>query len=297
MEFLKNLLKVIVLSLVEGITEFLPVSSTGHLILVNDLIQLSPESFAQSFNIIIQLGAILAVVALYSSRLNPWAKSKQSSRLPSTYPHWNTQTKAYYWIFKRADSETMSLWGKVLVACIPGGVTGLLFHDLIKEKLMNSSVVVLTLLIYGILIIVIERWNKGRKKLIYRRTQDLSYSAAFIIGCFQCLAMVPGTSRSAATIIGAMLIGTSRVAAAEFSFFLAIPTMVGATFLELVKEGASFSGSEWILTAIGFILSFLVAYMVVRKFIGYIKRHDFQAFGWYRIFLALFLIIYMLLTV
>lgn len=296
MEFLKNLFKVILLALVEGITEFLPVSSTGHLILVNDFIKLQPESFANSFNIIIQLGAILSVMVLYFPRLNPWAAGKQRKNLPPINPHWNTQTKFYVRIFKRADRPTLRLWANVLIGCIPGGIFGLLFHDVIKEKLMNSKTVVVTLLLYGILIIVMERWNKGRKKVRFQKAQDIPYSSAFLIGCFQCLAMVPGTSRSAATIIGAMLIGTSRLAAAEFSFFLAIPTMIGTTLLELIKEGASFSGQEWLLILIGFFLSFLVAGLVIRKFIGYIQHHDFEIFGWYRIVLAILLIIYMLIT-
>lgn len=296
MEFIINLFKAILLALVEGITEFLPISSTGHLILVNDWIHLQPETFAKSFNIIIQLGAILAVVVLYLPRLNPWAKEKQKKSLPPSYPHWNTQTKVYYRVFKRADRRTLNLWIKVLVACIPGGVAGLLFHDFIKEKLMNSATVAVSLLIYGLLILAIEKWNRGRKKPLYPTTEEIPLSSAFLIGLFQCLALVPGTSRSAATIIGAMLIGTSRLAAAEFSFFLAIPTMVGATLLELIKEGAAFSFQEWILTLIGFALSFLVAYLVIRKFIGYIQHHDFRIFGWYRIFLASLLIIYMLVT-
>ncbi len=292
MDLIVDIIKVIILSIVEGITEFLPVSSTGHLILVNRFVQLSPQGFANAFSIIIQLGAILSVVVIYFRRLNPWDDQKLEGRRSYRDRGANWQTRLYHKV-KRADPETMDLWKKVLVGILPGLVLGLLFDDFIDAHLMNFQVVTATLLIYGVIILLIENWNAKRKRVRFEKTSQFDYKTAFLIGLFQCLAMVPGTSRSAATIIGAMLLGSGRVAAAEFSFFLAIPTMLGATFLKVVKNVGAFRLDQWLLIALGFALSFLVAYVVIKKFMSYVKSHDFKIFGYYRIALSLLLLLYM----
>ena len=284
-----NLIKVLILSLVEGITEFLPVSSTGHLILVNQFVKLVPEGFSNAFNVIIQLGAILSVVVIYFEKLNPWAKSKQE--LPKKYKDLNAQSKAYY-LATHPDKTTINLWLKVIVGVLPAMVLGLLFDDLIDAYLFNPITVAAMLLLWGIIIIFIEKKNKTIK---YDSLKDVPYTTIIMIGLFQCLAMVPGTSRSAATIIGAMILGLSRPAAAEFSFFLAIPTMLGATLLKLIKNLGDFTGTEWTLILLGMILSFIVAFIVIKQFLAYVKKHDFIPFGIYRIILAVVVFVYFLL--
>lgn len=284
-----NLIKVLILSLVEGITEFLPVSSTGHLILVNQFVKLEPEGFSNAFNVIIQLGAILSVVVIYFEKLNPWAKSKQE--LPKKYKDLNAQSKAYY-LATHPDKTTINLWLKVIVGVLPAMVLGLLFDDLIDAYLFNPITVAAMLLLWGIIIIFIEKKNKTIK---YDSLKDVPYTTIIMIGLFQCLAMVPGTSRSAATIIGAMILGLSRPAAAEFSFFLAIPTMLGATLLKLIKNLGDFTGTEWTLILLGMILSFIVAFIVIKQFLTYVKKHDFIPFGIYRIILAVVVFVYFLL--
>lgn len=284
-----NLIKVLILSLVEGITEFLPVSSTGHLILVNQFVKLEPEGFSNAFNVIIQLGAILSVVVIYFEKLNPWAKSKQ--QLPKKYKDLNAQSKAYY-LATHPDKTTINLWLKVIVGVLPAMVLGLLFDDLIDAYLFNPITVAAMLLLWGIIIIFIEKKNKTIK---YDSLKDVPYTTIIMIGLFQCLAMVPGTSRSAATIIGAMILGLSRPAAAEFSFFLAIPTMLGATLLKLIKNLGDFTGTEWTLILLGMILSFIVAFIVIKQFLTYVKKHDFIPFGIYRIILAVVVFVYFLL--
>lgn len=284
-----NLIKVLILSLVEGITEFLPVSSTGHLILVNQFVKLEPEGFSNAFNVIIQLGAILSVVVIYFEKLNPWAKSKQE--LPKKYKDLNAQSKAYY-LATHPDKTTINLWLKVIVGVLPAMVLGLLFDDLIDAYLFNPITVAAMLLLWGIIIIFIEKKNKTIK---YDSLKDVPYTTIIMIGLFQCLAMVPGTSRSAATIIGAMILGLSRPAAAEFSFFLAIPTMLGATLLKLIKNLGDFTGTEWTLILLGMILSFIVAFIVIKQFLAYVKKHDFIPFGIYRIILSVVVFVYFLL--
>lgn len=284
-----NLIKVLILSLVEGITEFLPVSSTGHLILVNQFVKLEPEGFSNAFNVIIQLGAILSVVVIYFEKLNPWAKSKQE--LPKKYKDLNAQSKAYY-LATHPDKTTINLWLKVIVGVLPAMVLGLLFDDLIDAYLFNPITVAAMLLLWGIIIIFIEKKNKTIK---YDSLKDVPYTTIIMIGLFQCLAMVPGTSRSAATIIGAMILGLSRPAAAEFSFFLAIPTMLGATLLKLIKNLGDFTGNQWTLILLGMILSFIVAFIVIKQFLAYVKKHDFIPFGIYRIILAVIVFGYFLL--
>lgn len=285
-----DLIKVLILSIVEGVTEFLPVSSTGHLILVNQFVKLEPEGFSNAFNVIIQLGAILSVVVIYFEKLNPWAKSKQE--LPKKYKDLNAQSKAYY-LATHPDKTTINLWLKVIVGVLPAMVLGLLFDDLIDAYLFNPITVAAMLLLWGIIIIFIEKKNKTIK---YDSLKDVPYTTIIMIGLFQCLAMVPGTSRSAATIIGAMILGLSRPAAAEFSFFLAIPTMLGATLLKLVKNLGGFSGNQWFLILIGMVLSFIVAFVVIKKFLAYVKKHDFIPFGIYRIILAVVVFAYFLIV-
>lgn len=285
-----DFIKVLILSIVEGVTEFLPVSSTGHLILVNQFVKLEPESFSNAFNVIIQLGAILSVVVLYFERLNPWTKSK--IRLPRNYDDLNDRSKAYF-IITHPDKDTINLWFKVIVGVLPAMVLGLLFDDLIDEYLFNPMTVAAMLFIWGLIIIFVEKRNKNIK---YEKISDVPYMTIFMIGFFQCLAMIPGTSRSAATIMGAMILGLSRPAAAEFSFFLAIPTMLGATLLKLVKNFGGFSGYEWTLILIGMVLSFIVAFIVIKKFLSYVKKHDFIPFGIYRIILAVVVFAYFLIV-
>ena len=285
-----DLIKVLILSIVEGVTEFLPVSSTGHLILVNQFVKLEPEGFSNAFNVIIQLGAILSVVVLYFERLNPWTKS--NIRLPKNYDDLNRQSKAYF-ILTHPDKKTINLWFKVIVGVLPAMVLGLLFDDLIDAYLFNPMTVAAMLFLWGLIIIFVEKLNKNIK---YESLADVPYTTILMIGFFQCLAMVPGTSRSAATIIGAMVLGLSRPAAAEFSFFLAIPTMLGATLLKLVKNLGGFSGYEWVLILIGMVLSFIVAFVVIKKFLAYVKKHDFIPFGIYRIILAAVVFLYFIIV-
>lgn len=283
-----DLIKVLILSIVEGVTEFLPVSSTGHLILVNQFVNLEPEAFSNAFNVIIQLGAILSVVVIYFHKLNPWSKEKIS--LPKKYDKLNGQSKAYF-ILTHPDGQTIKLWTKVIVGVLPAMVLGLLFDDLIDKYLFNPITVAAMLVIWGIIIILIERKNRGKEAFAYESLADVPYKIVLAIGFFQCLAMIPGTSRSAATIIGGLLLGLSRPAAAEFSFFLAIPTMLGATALKLVKNLAGFSGYEWFLIALGMVLSFVVAYAVIKKFLTYVKNNDFIPFGIYRIIIGILVIV------
>ena len=289
-----DLIKVFILSLVEGVTEFLPVSSTGHLILVNEFVKLEPEKFANAFNVIIQLGAILSVVVLYFRKLNPWDFEKTQKYFPKNYENLNGQSKIYYRL-THPHKDTMDLWKRVIIGVIPAGVLGLLLDDIIDAYLFNPMVVALMLFLWGIGIILLEKKNKNENKKRIDNLSLISYKTAFFVGCFQVLAMIPGTSRSAATIIGAMILGLSRSASAEFSFFLAIPTMLGATLLKVIKNVSGFSGYEWILIIIGMILSFIVAYIVIKKFISYIQKNDFIIFGKYRIGLAIIVFLYFLI--
>lgn len=252
-------LKAIVLALVEGVTEFLPISSTGHMILVEELISFADESFAKSFIVIIQLPAILAVVLYFWKDLWPWHR-------------------------ENGTGETIRIWFKIAVAFIPAAILGPLLDDQIESMLSSSAVVAAALIVGGIIIIVIERMKHVER---YPTVHELTFGIAFAIGCFQCLAMIPGTSRSAATIIGALLLGASRGAAAEFSFFLAIPTMLGATAFTVFKNGLAFSGTQWTLLLLGSVISFVTAYVVIAFLMQFIKRHSFAAFGWYRIVLGI----------
>lgn len=273
MKFLE-FLKVIVLGIVEGVTEWLPISSTGHMILVDEFLKMNvTDAFKEMFFVVIQLGAIMAVVVLYFNKLNPFALKKNS-------------------VEKRG---TWTLWFKVAVASIPAGIIGLLFDDKIDELFYNPSTksltVAIALIFYGILFIVIENRNKSREPKT-KTLIDLSYQTALIIGVFQMLALIPGTSRSGATIVGAILIGTSRSVAAEFTFFLAIPAMAAASLLKMLKFGLDFTGSELTLLITGMVVAFVVSILAIKFLVGYIKKNDFKVFGWYRIALGLVVIIY-----
>lgn len=294
MDVIVNIIKVTLLSIIEGVTEFLPISSTGHLILANQWIGLDPQGFANAFNIIIQLGAILSVIVIYWKRLNPWhSEDPRFAQKPKRYAQWNKQTRLYY-MLTHVNPRTMALWLRVVVAVIPSAVVGILFDDVIDEHLMTMPVVTFTLLFYGVVMIFVESWNAKRKTAQYEDPLDFSLQTAFMIGLFQCLALVPGTSRSAATIIGAMVLGSSRVAAAEFSFFMAIPSMMGATLLKVIKNLGGFTLGQWLLILLGFVLSFIVAYVVIQKFMAYVQKKDFKVFGYYRIGLSALLLLYML---
>ena len=269
-----DFIKAVILGIIEGITEWLPISSTGHMILADEFIQLNvtPE-FKEMFLVVIQLGAILAVVVLYFHKLNPFSPKKTS-------------------IQKR---ETFHLWGKVLVACVPAGIIGILFDDQIYSIFYNYQTVAVTLILYGILFIVIEQYNRHRKPRI-ASLQNLTYQTALFIGIFQVLALIPGTSRSGATIVGAILIGTSRTVAAEFTFFLAIPVMFGASFIKILKFGFDFTGTELGILLIGMVVAFAVSVAAIKFLMGYIKKHDFKAFGYYRIVLGLIVLGYFMLA-
>lgn len=279
-------IKVLILSIVEGVTEFLPISSTGHLILVNQFVKLEPQEFSNAFNVIIQLGAIFSVVALYFRRLNPWDYEKNYKYFPRNYKNLNGQSKIYFRL-THPDKRTIELWKRVIVGVLPAGILGFLFDDFIDEHLFNPMVVATMLLVWGLIIIFVEKRNNKRNAFVHDNIANVPYKTILMIGFFQALAMIPGTSRSAATIMGAMILGLSREAAAEFSFFLAIPTMLGATLLKVIKNVHGFTGSQWLLIAIGMILSFVVAYIVIKKFMEYISKHDFIPFGIYRIILSL----------
>lgn len=265
-----ELLKVIVLGIVEGITEWLPISSTGHLILADEFIRLdvTPE-FMEMFRVVIQLGAILAVVCLYFSRLWPFCNKKEAANAWERY----------------VDTDKMVLWFKILVACLPAVAIGLPFDDLLEEKLYNYVVVALMLILYGVLFLIVEDRNARRTPKV-DSLGELTFRTAFLIGVFQVLSLIPGTSRSGSTIIGGILLGTSRTVAAEFTFFLAIPVMFGASLLKLVKFGLHFTGAEAMILLVGMLVAFVVSILAIKFLMGYIKKHDFKVFGWYRIVLG-----------
>ncbi|WP_173436894.1 undecaprenyl-diphosphate phosphatase [Selenomonas ruminantium] len=269
-----ELLKVVVLGIVEGLTEWLPVSSTGHMILVDEFIKLDvSKDFMDMFLVVIQLGAILAVVALNFEKLNPWSS----------------------WKTRKEKRDTVSLWMKVIVACIPAAVIGLMFNKYMEEHFMTAPVVATTLIFYGLLFIWIENYNKHRRPRI-NDLANLDYRTAFIIGLFQVLSLVPGTSRSGATIIGGILFGTSRIVAAEFTFFLAIPVMFGASLLKMVKFGLHYTGAEIVIMVVGMVTAFIVSILSIKFLLSYIKTNDFKAFGWYRIVLGIIVIAYLFLV-
>lgn len=276
-----DLFKVLILGIVEGLTEFLPISSTGHLILFGKFIELSPKEFSNAFFVIIQLGAILSVLYLYFNDLNPIGKYKIQEKVGDKYKSLSLKDK-----WELRDMPTMRLLAKIIIGFLPAAVLGFLFDDLIDKYLFNEVTVSIALIFYGIIIILMEKKNKD-SNFKYNDLDDISLKTAFFIGVFQCLAMVPGTSRSAATIIGAMLLGCSRTSAAKFSFYLAIPTMLGATALKVIKIGISFGLWQWFLIIVGGIVSYIVALIVIKKFLSYIRNNDFTYFGIYRIILGI----------
>ncbi len=267
-----EIIKAVILGIVEGITEWLPISSTGHMILVDEFLKLnvSPE-FKEMFLVVIQLGAIMAVVVLYFKKLLPF----------------RFEGKKLKW-----EKNTLVMWLKIIVSCVPAAIVGVLFDDKLEELFYNWQTVSAMLIIFGILFIIIERFNKGKAAKI-NTIDDFTYKTALIIGIFQLIAAVfPGTSRSGATIVGALLIGVSRAAAAEYTFFLAVPVMFGASALKLVKFGFGFTLQEAVILAIGMAVAFAVSILAIKFLVGYIKKHDFTAFGWYRIVLGAAVILY-----
>ena len=272
-----EILKAILFGIIEGITEWLPISSTGHLILLDEVLTLKvSEAFYEMFQVVIQLGAILAVVVLFLKKLNPLDPSKK----------------------KRQKQMTWALWFKVIVAVLPSAVIGLLFDDWMDEHLYTYTVVALTLILYGIAFIAVERRNQGMEPRI-AGVHAIDLRTAILIGCFQCLSLIPGTSRSGATILGAILLGVSRSAAAEFSFFLAIPTMLGASALKLLKflgEGAKATGMEISVLFVGCLVSFIVSMLVIKALMEYVRKSSFSLFGVYRIILGVMVLLYFILT-
>jgi undecaprenyl-diphosphatase len=268
---LTELLKVIFLGVVEGITEWLPISSTGHMLLLDEIITLNmSDAFKEMFFVVVQLGAILAVVVTFWKKMIPLRFSDKSR--------------------PALKKDTVSLWFKVAVACIPGAVVTILFDDFIEAHLRTPTVIALALIFYGVAFILIEVWNKNRVP-VTAQLSDITYKTALLIGLFQVLSIIPGTSRSGATIIGALLIGVSRVAAAEFTFFMAVPVMFGLSGLKLLKLGLQFSGVEWLTLGIGTAVAFIVSLFVIRFLMSYIKKHDFKVFGWYRIILGVIILL------
>lgn len=265
-----EILKVIIIGIVEGITEWLPISSTGHMILVDELIKLNAsEEFKSMFMVVIQLGAILAVVVLYFRKLNPFSRSKNS--------------KMRY--------LTIELWKKIIVACLPAAMLGVLIDDWLDAHLYNGFIVAMALIVYGVLFILIENSNKKRVDSI-TKVYSIDYQTALFIGAFQVLALIPGTSRSGATIIGGMILGASRSVAAEFSFFLSIPIMFGASLLKLVKFGFHYSMAEIVYLLLGMIVAFLVSIFSISFLLSWIKKNDFKFFGYYRIVLGLIVLVW-----
>lgn len=269
-----EILKVIFLGIVEGITEWLPISSTGHMLLVDEFLTLNmSEEFKEMFFVVIQLGAIIAVVIMFWNKMWPFQIKDKSE--------------------PKVKKDIINMWIKVVVACIPSAVLGLLFDDFLEAHFGNAITIAIMLIVYGIAFIAVENWNRKRSPRV-ENLSDISYKTAFVIGLFQALSMIPGTSRSGATIIGALLIGVSRTAAAEFTFFLAVPTMLGASALKLLKFGFDFTGAEFITLVIGMAVAFAVSVFCIKFLMSFIKKHDFKVFGWYRIVLGIIVLIYFL---
>lgn len=268
-----EILKVIFLGIVEGITEWLPVSSTGHMILVEEFIKLdvTPE-FKEMFFVVIQLGAIMAVVLSFFNKLNPFSSKKTDLE----------------------KKDTMKIWYKIIVGVLPAAVLGFLFDDWLEANLYNYKTVSIMLIFYGVLFIIVENHNKGRDGDI-KSLKQLNYKTAFLIGVFQVLALIPGTSRSGATIIGGIILGTSRFIAAEFSFFLSIPIMFGASALKLYKFGFNFTSNELVLLIVGMLVAFAVSVVSIKFLMNYIKKNDFKVFGYYRIILGILVLLYFLI--
>lgn len=268
-----EILKAVLFGIVEGITEWLPISSTGHMILLDEFVHMEvSESFWSMFLVVIQLGAILAVVVLFWKKIFPFDFSRNAGSV--------------------IRKDIFVMWFQIIAACIPAAVVGVFFDDILEKYLYNPIVVAVMLILFGIGFLIIEDKNRGKKARV-RSLEEVSYKDALIIGLFQLIAAIfPGTSRSGATILGGLLIGVSRTVAAEFTFFLAIPVMLGASLLKLVKFGFAFTGMEAALLAVGMIVAFVVSMAVIRFLMGYIKKHDFKVFGWYRIVLGVIVLFY-----
>ncbi len=268
----------VILGIVEGITEWLPISSTGHMILVNQFMQFSNKDFQEMFLVVVQLGAILAVVLLFWNKIWPCNFKFRKNKEPFV------------------KMEIMQLWFKIIVSCLPAAIVGVLFDDIIDTMFYNAYVVAGALIIYGVLFIIIENWNDGRRPAI-TSVAEIGYNTAIIIGIFQLLAaIVPGTSRSGATILGALLIGVARGAAAEFTFYLAIPVMFGASLLKIVKNGLNFGTMGYVTLIVGMLVAFIVSLFVIRFLMGYIRKHDFKVFGYYRIALGALVLLYFVIS-
>ena len=274
-----DIIKAVLYGIVEGITEWLPVSSTGHMILLDEFVKMNvSEDFWNMFLVVIQLGAILAVVILYWNQIFPWDFSKEARK-----EH------------RVNRKDVWMLWAKILVACIPAAIVGVLFDDWLDAHLYNGYVVATMLIIFGILFIIIENKNKGKEPVI-KTLEEIDFKTALIIGVFQLIAAIfPGTSRSGSTIVGSLMIGVSRTAAAQFTFLLAIPVMFGASLLKLVKFGLAFSSSEIAILITGMVVAFVVSIIVIKFLMGYIRKHDFKVFGWYRIILGVVVLAYFFL--
>ena len=271
-----EIIKAIFFGIVEGITEWLPISSTGHMILLNELVKLDvSKDFYDMFQVVIQLGAILAVVIIFWKQIFPFKKENDKVKV---------------------DKNIMSLWGKILVACVPAAIVGVLFDEFFEKLFYNYVCVALALIVFGILFIIIENKNKGKSSKI-NSLAELSYNTVLLIGIFQLIAAIfPGTSRSGATIVGALLLGVSRTVAAEFTFFLAIPVMFGASLLKLVKFNFAFTGMELTILLVGMFVAFITSMFIIKFLMSYIKKHDFKVFGWYRIILGIIVLFYFLFT-
>ena len=271
--FIFEILKAVLFGIVEGITEWLPVSSTGHLILLNEFINLKvSQQFQSMFDVVIQLGAILAVIVIFFEKLNPFSPKKSPAKKKATW----------------------ELWFKVCLAILPSGIVGVLFDDWMDAHLHHGIPVAIALIVYGIAFILVEKRNEGIKPRI-GKVWHIDYKTALLIGCFQCLSLVPGTSRSGSTILGAILLGVGRSAGSEFSFFMAIPTMLGASAIKLLKfllSGAAFGFGEFVLLAVGTVVSFIVSMAAIKALMNYVRKHSFSAFGWYRIVLGAVVLVY-----
>ena len=271
-----EIIKAVFFGIVEGITEWLPISSTGHMILLNELVKLDvSKEFYDMFQVVIQLGAIMAVVIIFWKQIFPFKKEKNKIKI---------------------DNNIMSLWGKIIVACVPAAIIGLLFDEVFEKLFYNYVCVAIALIVFGILFIIIENKNKGKDSKI-NSLKELSYNTVLLIGIFQLIAAIfPGTSRSGATIVGALLLGVSRTVAAEFTFFLAIPVMFGASLLKLVKFSFAFTGMELAILLVGMFIAFITSMFIIKFLMGYIKKHDFKVFGYYRIVLGIIVLFYFLFT-
>lgn len=278
-----DIIKSIILGIIEGITEWLPISSTGHLILADEFIKLGADKeFMEMFNVVIQLGAILAVVVIFWKKIWPFTLDKRNGY------SYITKKDGYF------KKSVMDMWFKVIVAILPAAIIGIPFDDYFEEHFHNYIVVSIALIVYGVFFILIENKNKNLTPK-YESISDISYKTALFIGMFQALSLIPGTSRSGSTILGAILIGVSRVAAAEFSFFMAVPVMFGASLIKLLKFGFDFTGQELTILAVGMLTAFIVSILAIRFLLDYIRKKDFSVFGYYRIFLGALVLAYFLI--